>query len=99
MAQARAAVARILAKIARGRIEVDAVYAEVDADHCSGCRMCNELCPYAAIEYDEEARRSHVISALCKACGTCVAACPSGAIKGRHFTDAQIGAQIEGLLA
>jgi len=98
VAQARAAVARILAKIARGRIEVDAVYAEVDEQSCSGCRMCNELCPYAAIAYDEEKGRSHVISALCKACGTCVAACPSGAIKGRHFTDAQIFAQIEGVL-
>jgi heterodisulfide reductase subunit A len=99
VAQARATVARILAKIARGRIEVDAVYAEVDEALCSGCRICNELCPYVAIEYDAEARRSHVISALCKACGTCVAACPAGAIKGRHFTDAQITAQIEGLLA
>ncbi|MFA7331249.1 MAG: CoB--CoM heterodisulfide reductase iron-sulfur subunit A family protein [Candidatus Delongbacteria bacterium] len=98
VAQARAAVARILAKISRGQIEVDAVFAEVDDGHCSGCRVCNELCPYAAIEYDEERRRSHVISALCKACGTCVAACPSGAIKGRHFTDAQICAQIEGVL-
>ncbi len=39
-----------------------------------------------------------MIGALCKACGTCVAACPSGAIKGRHFTDAQICAQIEGVL-
>ncbi len=98
VAQARAASARILAKIARGKIEVDAVFAEVDEDRCSGCRMCNELCPYTAIEYDPEKKRSHVISALCKACGTCVAACPSGAIKGRHFTDQQIFAQIEGVL-
>jgi heterodisulfide reductase subunit A len=98
VAQARAAAARILAKIARGKIEVDAVFAEVNEDFCSGCRMCNELCPYAAIEYDEVKKRSHVISALCKACGTCVAACPSGAIKGRHFTDQQIYAQIEGVL-
>jgi heterodisulfide reductase subunit A len=98
VAQARAAAARILGKIARGRIEVDAVFAEVDEERCSGCRMCNELCPYVAIEYDEEKKRSHVISALCKACGTCVAACPSGAIKGRHFTDQQIFAQIEGVL-
>jgi len=37
--------------------------------------------------------------AMCKACGTCVAACPSGAITGRHFTDEQIYAQIEGILA
>jgi heterodisulfide reductase subunit A2 len=98
VAQARAAAARILARIARGTLEVDAVFAEVNEEYCSGCRMCNELCPYAAIEYDDEKKRSHVISALCKACGTCVAACPSGAIKGRHFTDQQIYAQIEGVL-
>ena len=50
-------------KIAKGKIEIDAVFAEVDEDRCSGCRMCNELCPYSAIEYDEEKQRSHVISA------------------------------------
>jgi heterodisulfide reductase subunit A2 len=98
VAQARAAAARILGKIARGRIEVDAVFAEVDENRCSGCRMCNELCPYSAIEFDEEKRRSKIISAVCKACGCCVASCPSGAIKGRHFTDQQIFAQIEGVL-
>jgi heterodisulfide reductase subunit A len=98
IAQARAAAARILTKIAQGRITVDAVYAEVDGDHCSGCRVCNELCPYGAIEFDEDKRRSHVISAVCKACGCCAASCPSGAIAARHFTDAQVFAQIEGVL-
>ena len=61
--------------------------------------MCNELCPYSAIEFDEVKKRSHVIAAACKACGACVAACPSSAIKGRHFTDQQIYSQIEGVLA
>lgn len=97
VAQARAAAARILARISKGKIEVDAVYAEVDEELCSGCRFCNELCPFSAIEFDEEKGHSHIISALCKACGVCVAACPSSAIKGRHFTDQQIIAQIEGL--
>jgi heterodisulfide reductase subunit A len=97
VAQARAASARILARIAKGQIEVDAVYAEVNEDVCSGCRICNVMCPYSAIEFDEEKKKSHVISALCKACGVCVAACPSGAIKGRHFTDQQVLAQIEGI--
>lgn len=97
VAQARAAAGRILARIAKGQIEVDAVYAEVNQDLCSGCRMCNVMCPYSAVEFDEEKKKSHVISALCKACGVCVASCPSGAIKGRHFTDEQVLAQIEGI--
>ncbi len=97
VAQARAAAARILAKISKGKIEVDAVYSEVDKDLCSGCRVCNTLCPFSAIEYVEEEKNSNIISALCKACGVCVAACPSAAIKGRHFTDQQILAQIDGL--
>jgi heterodisulfide reductase subunit A len=99
VAQARAAAGRILAKIAKGKIDIDGVFAEVNEDRCSGCRMCNELCPYSAIEFDEVKKRSHVIAAACKACGACVAACPSGAIKARHFTDQQICAQIEGVLA
>ena len=79
--------------------EVDAVYSEVNEDLCSGCRFCNDLCPYSAIEFNEEEGHSYVISALCKACGVCVAACPSAAIKGRHFTDEQVLAQIDGLFS
>jgi len=99
VAQARAAAGRILAKIAKGKIEIDGVFAEINEDRCSGCRMCNDLCPYSAIEFDVVKKRSHVIPAACKACGACVAACPSSAIKGRHFTDQQIYAQIGGVLA
>jgi heterodisulfide reductase subunit A2 len=99
VSQARAAAARILGKIAQGQIGVDAVFAEVDEEKCSGCRMCNEVCPYSAIEYDAVKRRSHVISAVCKACGACAVTCPSAAIKPRHFTDDQVLAQIEGVLA
>ena len=31
---------------------------------------------------------------LCRGCGTCVAACPSGATKARNFTLEQISAEI-----
>jgi heterodisulfide reductase subunit A len=98
VAQARAAAGRILGKISKGKLEIDAMFAEVDQDRCSGCRVCNEICPYSAIEFDAAEHRSHVISALCKACGACVATCPSAAIKARHFTDAQIFAEIAGVL-
>jgi heterodisulfide reductase subunit A2 len=33
---------------------------------------------------------SHIITALCKGCGTCVAACPAGVITGAHFNNKQI---------
>ena len=56
------------------------------------------LCPYNAISFDEEKKVSQINEALCKGCGTCVAACPSAAITQRHFTTEQIMAEIEGVL-
>jgi heterodisulfide reductase subunit A len=96
--QGQAAVARILSKVAQGKIAVDAVYSEVQDKLCAGCYTCYSVCPYGAIEFNEEKHISHIISAVCKACGCCATACPSGAIKVRHFTDEQIYAQIEGIL-
>jgi heterodisulfide reductase subunit A len=98
VAQARAAVARILARISKGAIAVDAIYSEVDEKQCAGCRKCNSLCPYTAIVYDEVKKRSAIISAACKACGCCAAACPCGAIQTRQFTDQQMYAQIEAVI-
>jgi heterodisulfide reductase subunit A len=96
--QGRAAVARILGKVAQGKITVDAVYSVVNPKLCAGCKACFSLCPYGAIEFDEKNHVSQIISAVCKACGCCSAYCPAGAINVRHYTDEQIYAQIEGVL-
>jgi heterodisulfide reductase subunit A len=98
VAQARAAVARILGKIALGAIAVDGVYSEVDEKRCAGCKRCSTLCPYTAIDFDAVKKKSFIISAACKACGCCAAGCPSSAIQTRHFNDQQICAQIEAVL-
>ena len=98
VAQGGAAASHVLKLLCQGEILMDAAHAEVQEDYCSGCRICNDLCPYSAIEYLPDKKVSNVNTAMCKACGTCVAACPSGAIIGRHFTDDQIYAQIEGML-
>jgi heterodisulfide reductase subunit A len=99
VAQASAAAARMLATIAKGAVEIDPVRAEIDEQYCSGCRICNALCPYKAIDYFEEKNVSRVNSPLCKGCGTCVAACPAGAITGSGFTDKQVYAELEGVLS
>lgn len=98
VAQAGSAAARILSLISKGEVEIDPVRAMVQEEYCSGCRICNNLCPYGAIEFLEEKKVSHVNEALCKGCGTCVAACPSSAMTGQGFTDAQILAELDGLL-
>jgi heterodisulfide reductase subunit A len=99
VAQASAAAARVLALISKGKVEIEAAVAVIDEEKCAGCKVCNDLCPYKAISFDEEKKISCVNEALCKGCGTCVAACPSGAIKGRHFTTEEIMAEIDGVLA
>ena len=98
VAQASAAAARVLALISKGKVEIEAAIAAIDEEHCAGCKICIDLCPYKAISFDEEKKVSRVNEALCKGCGTCVAACPSGAIKGKHFTTEEIMAEIEGVL-
>ncbi|MCX6641225.1 MAG: 4Fe-4S dicluster domain-containing protein [bacterium] len=98
VAQGSAAAAQAMRLLNKGEVLMDAAYAEIQEQFCSGCRICNGLCPYNAISYEEAKKVSYINSALCKACGTCVAGCPTGAIKARHFTDEQIYAQIEGIL-
>ena len=94
VAQARAATARILATISRGKVEVEVTTAVVNEDICCGCQTCIKVCPYTAIHFDEEKKVSVVNEILCKGCGTCGSACPTGAIRSRHFTDLQILSQI-----
>ncbi len=96
--QGAAAAARVLSLIGQGEVEIEPVRAQIDETRCSGCRICNTMCPYSAIDFIEELGVSRVNPALCKGCGTCVASCPSQVISGQHFTYDAIMAQIEGVL-
>ncbi len=98
VAQGAAAAARILGRIQKKELELEPVRASVIEEKCSGCRICNELCPFTAITFDEAQNVSVINAALCQGCGTCVAGCPSSAITGTQFSDEQILAQLEGLL-
>lgn len=98
VAQGAAAAARVLNKILQKEVTLEPVKATVDQWKCSGCRICNNLCPFNAISFYEDRMVSEVNPALCQGCGTCVAACPAGAIEGTGFSNEQVLAQISGLL-
>jgi heterodisulfide reductase subunit A len=98
VSQGAAAAARVLGRIQQKQIALEPVRASVDEAKCSGCRICNNLCPFNAIIFHEDRMVTEINPALCQGCGTCVAACPAGAISGTGFSNEQILAQIEGLL-
>ncbi|MFH0777635.1 MAG: 4Fe-4S dicluster domain-containing protein [Candidatus Eisenbacteria bacterium] len=99
VAQAGAAASEALALADKGTFELEPITSYIDEELCAGCKTCLALCPYSAIEFDDEKGVSVVQEALCKGCGTCVAACPAGVATQSGFEDEQIFAEIEGALA
>ena len=101
ISQAYAAASKAAGPLRMGFVKAEAINAFVNEDECSGCGVCEVLCPFQAIELQprDDKRVSHINEAVCKGCGTCGAACPSGAISMHHFTDEQILAQVEALFS
>jgi len=102
ISQGCAAASKAAGPLRMGYVKAEAINAIVDENQCSGCGVCEVLCPFQAIELrakEEGKRVSHVNEAVCKGCGTCAAACPSGAISMHHFTDEQLLAQVEALFS
>ncbi|MEE8168356.1 MAG: CoB--CoM heterodisulfide reductase iron-sulfur subunit A family protein [Candidatus Hydrothermarchaeales archaeon] len=93
VAQGSAAAARASIPMAKGEVEIEPILAYVDRETCIGCRICEKVCDFDAIEIVD--KRAQVQEALCKGCGVCSAACPTGAVQLRHFKDNQILAMIE----
>ncbi|MCS7114801.1 MAG: CoB--CoM heterodisulfide reductase iron-sulfur subunit A family protein [Nitrososphaerota archaeon] len=100
ISQACAAAARAATILSKKALEMEGIVANVDEDLCSGCRICEFLCPYGAIEMlkKEDKTVAHVIEALCKGCGVCGTACPTKAITLGHFTTEEILAQVRAIL-
>ncbi|MDH5448948.1 MAG: CoB--CoM heterodisulfide reductase iron-sulfur subunit A family protein [Candidatus Bathyarchaeota archaeon] len=100
ISQACAAAARAATILSKKTLEMEGIVANVDEDLCSGCRICEHLCPYNSIETKEEDEKitAHVIEALCKGCGVCGTACPTKAITLGHFTNEEIMSQVKAAL-
>jgi heterodisulfide reductase subunit A len=100
VAQGGAAAAAALALIDAGYVELEPFTSYILQDQCGGCRTCEGLCPYGAIEMVNyrNKRVAYVNEVLCKGCGACVAACPANAAVQNGFAQEQIIAEIEGAL-
>jgi heterodisulfide reductase subunit A2 len=103
IAQAEGAASRAAIPIMQQKMKGEGVVSEVDEDLCSGCRTCEFICPYSAIEIKPHPdKKEHFIAfvnrALCKGCGACAGACPAGAIEQKGFKRNQINMMLNALL-
>ena len=90
VAQGSAAAAKTMTLLSKPQLFHDPIVATVDQQLCSGCKVCQSLCPYGAIQFDEEKKVSVIKEILCQGCGTCASACPSQALTLKNATDKQI---------
>lgn len=101
VAQASGAAAKAIGLLSSGKIELEPLKAVIDEELCSGCRICESICPFVAIEMKpekkegEEKLRAEVIEAVCQGCGACSSACPTGAVKIQQYNDKQLLTQVQ----
>lgn len=103
IAQAEGSASRASIPIMQERMKGEGTVSEVDEELCSGCKTCETVCAYSAIEMkpcsdNPEHFVAVVNKALCKGCGACASACPSGAIDQKGYKINQINVMLEAIL-
>ncbi len=97
IAQSMAAAGRAATVLSKNNIEISPLVSQVDQDHCIGCGLCADICPFGAIIMDEiqgKGYRAKNVPASCKGCGICASSCPQKTIDMLHFRDKQIEASV-----
>jgi len=107
VAQAGAAAVKVLGLLSKDKLVTNPCVSQSNELLCNGCSMCQNVCPYGAISYEDklindhgirETRRVAVVNeALCQGCGACTVTCPSGAMDLKGFTNKQIMAEVDAI--
>ena len=102
VAMGSAAAAKAIGLLSRDTLVTEPTTAVVDAARCTGCMLCQQVCPFSAIT-PQETRDGKLIAqvneGLCKGCGLCVAACRPGAMNLRGATHQQLLSEVIALLS
>ncbi len=111
VSQASGAAAKVACLFAKDELTREPLIAVVNRTSppqfstCVGCFLCQDVCPYLAIEKEEiKGRDGNLIKTiarinpgLCQGCGTCVALCRSKSIDIHGYTNRQIYAEVAAL--
>ena len=107
VAQAGAAASKVIGLLSKDKLMSNPCTAKADELYCNGCSVCENVCPYGAISYEEREINDHgtkemrrvaeVNKALCQGCGACAVTCPSGAMDLQGFSNRQIQAEVDAI--
>jgi heterodisulfide reductase subunit A-like polyferredoxin len=96
--QSKAAASRAVTFLAKDEIQLSAITAKLDLDHCVKCLTCARSCPYGVPKFNVALGEIEIDEAMCHGCGVCAAVCPRRAIGLSYYEDDQILCKIDALL-
>ena len=108
VSQASACASKVISLLVKDKLKTNPCVASADDTLCTGCSVCENVCPYGAITYVDkefrlgggrtEVRRVATVNpAVCQGCGACTVTCPSGAMDLKGFSTKQIMAEVDAI--
>ena len=95
MVQALAAVSRASVVLTKDYIMAEGKTAYVNKERCMACGLCENNCPFGAVQVDPKEVCAVVNTVICKGCGVCTASCRMNAIDLNGFTNEEVLSQLQ----